>query len=105
HYRILLAASVAAGPACLFIGATVPLCLAGFVHPETRAPLAGRLFFFQGAGALLGALLMGHGLPWLLPTQYFVYGIAVLAGTGLVLAWRSLGRATLAGGAAATVLA
>ncbi|MEE2887307.1 MAG: hypothetical protein VX951_07730, partial [Planctomycetota bacterium] len=105
HLRILLAALVAAGPACFFLGATIPLCLEGFAHPETRAPLAGRLFFFQGLGSLLGGLAMGHLLPAVLPTSYFLYAGPVFAIVILTLLFKQLGQLAVAGGLGITILA
>ena len=98
HLRILAAALVAAGPACFFLGATIPLCLEGFAHPETRAPLAGRLFFFQGLGSLIGALAMGHCLPSLFPSSYFLYAGPAVALLVVALLWKQLGLWTLVGG-------
>ena len=90
HLRIVAAALVAAGPACFCLGATIPLCLAEFHHPETRAPLAGRLFFFQGIGALAGALTAGQVLPRALPESYFLYGLPVVSAVGLLLVLRAI---------------
>ena len=95
HLRIVLAAFIAAGLPCFCLGATVPLCLAEFVHPETRAQLAGRLFFFQGVGSLLGAVAVGHVLPRLLPGTFFIYGVAVVLLIGLLLVARRFKKVTL----------
>jgi spermidine synthase len=105
HLRILAAALVAAGPACFFLGATIPLCLEGFAHPETRAPLAGRLFFFQGLGSLFGALAMGHWLPSLFPSTYFLYAGPAFALGVVILLWKQLGIWSLVGGLGVGALA
>ena len=96
HLRIVAAALVATGLPCFLLGATIPLCLAEYRHPETRAPLAGRLFFFQGVGSLAGALVMGHLLPLLLPRSFFIWSLPILALSGLAVVARGLGwRAVL----------
>ncbi len=86
HLRIVAAAFVAAGLPFFCLGATIPLCLERFVHPETRAPLAGRLFFFQGLGSLCGAITVGQVLPRVLATTFFVYGVTVVLLVGLLVA-------------------
>ncbi|MHC5072441.1 MAG: fused MFS/spermidine synthase, partial [Planctomycetota bacterium] len=87
HLRILSSAAVAAGLPCFFLGATIPLCLAAYVHPETRAPLAGRLFFCEGLGALCGAMLVSHLLPAAWPGGFFVLALPALSLVGLLLCW------------------
>lgn len=102
HLRILASAGAAAGLPCFFLGATIPLCLGTYVHPETRPALAGRLFFCEGVGALLGAILVGHLLPALWPEGFFVLVLPALS----ILALALLGRRhpALAAGGAAFVL-
>ncbi|MEZ5965758.1 MAG: hypothetical protein R3F56_18125 [Planctomycetota bacterium] len=103
HGRIFLGASIAAALPCVFLGALVPLLLAPALHPETRGALAGALFGAQGLGELAGALLVGHLLPWLLPSAYFAAVPAVLGCLVLLLWRRSVGWAGTS--AAAVVLA
>jgi spermidine synthase len=84
HVRVFVGASAAIALPCLCLGAVVPLLLAPFLHPETRSPIAGVLFGVQGLGELLGALLVGHALPALLPQAFFagaplLLSLAVLA--------------------------
>lgn len=78
HARIWLAALAAAGPACFFLGAVLPLCVSRSDAPEARSALAGRLFFWQGVGSLAGSLLVGQLLPALAPTRFFVVTVPVL---------------------------
>jgi len=105
HLRILASAAAAAGLPCFFLGATIPLCLKDYVHPETRAPLAGRLFFFEGLGALCGAMLVGHLLPAVWPGGFFVLALPAIAVVALALVHRRHPALSVAGLAVVLVLA
>ncbi|MEN8181970.1 MAG: hypothetical protein ABFS46_05485, partial [Myxococcota bacterium] len=91
-------------------GAVVPLCVARFADPGVRSALAGRLFFWQGVGSLLGSLLMGQALPWAWPEHFFVMAPLALSIPTLLLLGitgeirRGLAAALLAGVAAASLL-
>ncbi len=105
HARIWLAAAVAGGPACLLLGAVVPLGVSRFEDPATRSVAAGRLFFWQGVGSIGGSLLIGHALPALWPAGFFVatpmvVGVFVLVGLA-----GQLRTPVLAGGVAAVLAA
>ena len=80
HLRILALATIAAAPVGLPAGAVLPLLLArrsGVV----RDRVAGGLFFAQGLGALVAALVVGQVLPALAPQGYFtLVPIAVAVG-------------------------
>ena len=91
HARVALVASVAAGVPSFCLGAVVPLLLAPFVHPQTRAPLAGRLFAAQGFGALGGAVVTGHALPIVVPQAFFAVAPALCSLVAVGLAWRACG--------------
>jgi spermidine synthase len=85
HARIWLCAVIAAGPACFALGAVVPLCLSSYTDPDTRSALAGRLFFWQGVGSLVGSLFVGEAMPWLWPERFFVVAPLALAVPSVIL--------------------
>lgn len=91
HARVALVTTVAAGLPSFCLGAVVPLLLTPFVHPQTRAPLAGRLFAAQGFGALGGAVVTGHALPMVVPQAFFAVAPALLSLLAVGLAWRACG--------------
>ncbi len=73
HARIWFVALLAAGPACLLLGAVVPLAIDVVDAPaaEQRSLVAGRLFCAQGVGSVAGAVFAGHVVPWIAPSAYF----------------------------------
>ena len=79
HLRILLASLAAAALPCFLLGAVVPLLLARLRHRDSRPALAGRLFFWNGVGGLLGSLWVGKLVPALAPEAYFVAAPTSLA--------------------------
>ena len=91
HLRILGASLAGSFLPFFALGAVVPLILARLRHRDSRAILAGRLFFWQGVGALVGALLVGEILPRLCPRSYFAAAPAALVATSLLFCWRSGG--------------
>lgn len=84
HARVWMVAFVAALPV-VPLGAVVPLLVGAAAAPE-RPILAGRLWAAHGIGCLIGALCVGHLVPWLAPSSVFVVApgvVAVLACLGL----------------------
>ncbi len=96
HARIWLCAVVAAGPACFFLGAILPLCVARFGDPGIRSALAGRLFFWQGIGSITGSLLVGQLLPLAWGEGFFVLTPLALALIALACLARRLPRTLVA---------
>jgi len=105
HARIWLCALVSAGPTCFFLGAVVPLCVSRFQDPALRSVMAGRLFFWQGVGSILGSLTVGHLVPALWPRAFFVVTPVLLGGVCLVLLVRWLRPPLVAGGLALVAIA
>lgn len=116
HIRIFAASTAAAFVPCFALGAVVPLLLTRLGDRPGRTALAGRLFLWQGLGALVGALLVSQALPRVCPEAYFAAVPPVLAATAALVCWRAggwpmrfaLGYAVLAAfgfGGAGSVLA
>lgn len=94
QFRILAAATLAAAPVAVPVGAVVPLLLAGLTGARSRA--AGALFCAQGFGSLGGALLVGQVLPLVAPRGFFVVTPFALAlGVVLLAPWRIALRAVV----------
>lgn len=92
HLRIATAVGAASLVPMFLLGAVVPLLLRR-LRPARRAAGAGHLLFWQGVGALVGAILAGAVLPRALPQHYFALGPAVLAVLAVTLGRHALGRA------------
>lgn len=88
HARIWSAAGICAIPACFFLGATVPLCVANFKDASLRGAAAGRLFFWQGVGSIVGSLVLSQALPRLAPQGFFVWAPVALGLLPLVVLGR-----------------
>ncbi len=84
HLRAAVGALSGALLPCFCAGAVVPLLVGREVEPARRARRAGRLLFAQGIGALLGALLVGRGLPLLAADRFFAVAPPVLAALALL---------------------
>lgn len=94
QFRILAAATLAAAPVAVPVGALVPLLLAAI--PGARGRAAGALFCAQGFGSLGGALLVGQLLPLAAPRAFFVVTPFALAlGVALLVPWRLALRGVL----------
>lgn len=113
HLRILATALVSALP-CFLVGAVVPLQLARLRHRASRPALAGRLFFWQGVGAVAGSLWIGKVAPAVAPASFFAWAPVSLAALCLALCWgggwsarvgvAAVGAAALGAGGAGSVL-
>ncbi len=91
HLRILLASAVAAGPTCLFLGAVIPLCLSCSDGTGSRVARAGRLFFWQGLGSVLGGYSVGQLFPAVWPEGFFVLTPPLIAVAVLFPLWKGGG--------------
>ena len=87
HLRVVLASLAAGALPCFLLGAVVPLLLARLRHRDSRPALAGRLFFWQGVGAVAGALWVSQLCPWIAPVAFYAFapvstalGCALLCG-------------------------
>jgi spermidine synthase len=104
HAIIWLCAIVCAGLPCFFLGAVVPLCVARFDDPALRSALAGRLFFWQGVGSIVGTLGVGQIFPLLAPRTYYTVAPLLMGLATVALVVRAL-PPVVAAGCAALLLA
>ena len=91
HLRVLVSALAAAFVPCVALGAVVPLLVTRLGRRPGRAALAGRLFLWQGVGALAGALLVSQVLPLVCPEAFFAAAPPSLAAVAALLCWRGGG--------------